>query len=309
MSLIAFYYRYVDDILLASHDGTAAIYAFQEEMNKFDKNGRIQFTLEFEVNKQLPFLDCILDRSQPSLNLAVYRKPTHSHRYLHWQSHQPASQKITAILSLGRRAYTVSSNYENLHKEIRCIKDDFRSCGFPMNVVIENVENVVSVRKQTQPSPVSTVCLPYVRNLSENISRFLKKFNIRTVFKKVNSIGNFINRNAPKYDPKSVVYEIGCQNCDKTYVGKTSRFLPHRLKEHIADCRLKRTTTGLCSHSFESGHEIDFQNCRILARSSDDKSLIIKENFFIQKNRYGRMNLIENIDVQNDFLNLFLDFY
>ena len=50
---------------------------------------RIKCEAVFEKNEQLP-----------SLTTTVYRKPTHSDRYLHWTSNHPVKDKLSGIRTL-----------------------------------------------------------------------------------------------------------------------------------------------------------------------------------------------------------------
>ena len=52
-------------------------------------NNNISFTKELEENNTLPFLDTLIHRTKKNINISVYRKPTHTGLYTHWNSYVP----------------------------------------------------------------------------------------------------------------------------------------------------------------------------------------------------------------------------
>ncbi|XP_011859451.1 PREDICTED: uncharacterized protein LOC105556945 [Vollenhovia emeryi] len=69
----------------------------------------IQFTMETEQNSQIPFLDVLVRRNEDgTLSHNVYRKPTHTDRYLHANSHHHPAQKNSVISSLVHIALSIS---------------------------------------------------------------------------------------------------------------------------------------------------------------------------------------------------------
>ena len=72
---IYFYRRYMDDTFCLFNNERDALEFFQY-IN--DKHPSIRFTMETEVNHKLPFLDVLLDNSNPpSLVTSIFRKRTH----------------------------------------------------------------------------------------------------------------------------------------------------------------------------------------------------------------------------------------
>ena len=105
---------YVDDtcVILDS----ARKEEFSKHINSIDPH--IQFTSEdAKPDGSIPFLDImVMPQPDGSLETAVYRKPTHTDMYLHWDSYHHLSGKFTVINTLRHRAKTVCSNCQLLKR-------------------------------------------------------------------------------------------------------------------------------------------------------------------------------------------------
>ena len=65
----------------------------------------IVFTVEQESDGKLPFLDALVTRKDDgTLEVGVYRKQTHTDRYLSFKSHHPLNVKRGVIQCLVKRA-------------------------------------------------------------------------------------------------------------------------------------------------------------------------------------------------------------
>ena len=61
----------------------------------------IQFTVERETDGKLPLLDtCVQRATDGKLETVVYRKPTHTDKYLSFNSHQPRSHKKSVVTTV-----------------------------------------------------------------------------------------------------------------------------------------------------------------------------------------------------------------
>ena len=78
----------------------------------------INFTVEVEKDGSLPFLDTLLQRRDDgSLYVAVYRKPTHTDRYLDFRSHHLPNVKRGLVRCVYDRARSITTRKDNLQKE------------------------------------------------------------------------------------------------------------------------------------------------------------------------------------------------
>ena len=125
--------RYVDDtcVILDS----ARKEEFLKHVNSLDPH--IQFTSEdAKPDGSIPFLDTIvMPQPNGSLKTTVYRKPTHTDMYLHWDSYHHLSAKFSVINTLRHRAKTVCSNSQLLKEEEDHLNKVLRICKYPMWVL------------------------------------------------------------------------------------------------------------------------------------------------------------------------------
>ena len=93
----ALWLRYVDDVF-ALWPGGRDFGVFLDALNNLSPT--IKFTVEWELETVLPFLDVTVSRFNSGFVFGIYRKPTHSHQYLHYFSWQPDHVKRSTLFSL-----------------------------------------------------------------------------------------------------------------------------------------------------------------------------------------------------------------
>ena len=92
--------RYVDDsFCIIKKNGVTA---FHDTLNSIDTN--ISFTIEQECNGKISFLDTLVSCSNGAISVDVYRKPTHTDRYLDFNSHHNKKHKGSTAATLLHRA-------------------------------------------------------------------------------------------------------------------------------------------------------------------------------------------------------------
>jgi hypothetical protein len=72
------------------------------------------------------FLDVVVIREETTLATKVYRKPTHTGRYLNFNSNHPSRVKRGLIQSLHNRASTICQERQDLVKEISSLRSDLQ---------------------------------------------------------------------------------------------------------------------------------------------------------------------------------------
>ena len=90
-----FWGRYVYDVISAISGNEAE--RLLSHLNSVEPS--IQLTLEREKDRHLPFLDLnVYIGEQGNLETSVYRKPTHTEKYLAFDSHHPICHKKSVKL-------------------------------------------------------------------------------------------------------------------------------------------------------------------------------------------------------------------
>ena len=157
--------RYVDDtfcIIKKEH-----VVDFHNHINSICNH--IQFTMESEDNQSLHFLDVLVTKNNHTLHTKIYRKPTHTDRYLHFDSHHPKHQKLSVARTLHDRARTHNTYYADKLQEISKIRSVLQLNGFPLRHSHPTINT-----KSKQISNTKTFqyfsSIPYIQGISEKNS-------------------------------------------------------------------------------------------------------------------------------------------
>ena len=96
----------------------------------------------------LPFTDISFSRDEyRQVVREIYRKPTHTNRYMQFTSTHPQSVKSGVIDCLVKRAATVSSNDELLGKQLDKIREAMNQNNYPKHFVEKAIEKGMRQRK------------------------------------------------------------------------------------------------------------------------------------------------------------------
>ena len=110
-----FYRRYVGDIFVL-FGKEEHLKLFLNYFNSCHKN--IKFTSEKETNNKLSFLDIEISRDKNQFITSVYRKPTFSGVFSHFDSFIPRGYKFNLVSTLIFHCYSICCSVELFHIEI-----------------------------------------------------------------------------------------------------------------------------------------------------------------------------------------------
>ena len=236
-----------------------------------------------EKNDCLPFLDTLVQRSiSGSLSTCVYRKRTHTDRYLQFESHHPLHVKRGVVRCLFDRAIGIARGDET-KKEKQHLCDVLTINGYPQSFI--RVSSQSRSLTENRELPKAVITIPYVAGLSEDIRRICWRFGVKTVFRTKHTLRtSLVNLKDRLTDDRRsmVVYRVPC-SCGKVYVGETKRALSVRIKEHQDAVRLGHTDkSALAEHAWTACHRIDWEATQIVDTATRLSELLVKEAFHIR---------------------------
>ncbi|XP_072017038.1 uncharacterized protein [Amphiura filiformis] len=267
------WFRYVDD----THTKLKKRYAqeFTDHLNSLDPD--IKFTTEGEDNRTLAFLDTLtVIKPDGSLNIKIYRKPTHTDQYLNFSSNHPLQHKLGVIHTLFHRAETVISDQVDCDEEKLHITEALSKCGYPKWAFdrLNKPKDTSKPPKDSTNTNKGQVVIPYVKGISDALKRIYSSYGIRVCFKPTRTLRQLLVAPKDKTGKKDVtgpVYQIPCQGqttrgpCSESYIGQTGRSLKTRFLEH----RHPSSTSSEVSqhiHIESPGHHVDLEKVQILDR-------------------------------------------
>ena len=133
---------------------SSKITIFYNLLNSIDPH--IKFTMEQELDGKLSFLDTSVTRNNGSLLINVYRKPTHTDRYLDYNSHHDKQHKVSTAQTLLHRAATLPNTNEGKQQEHKHITDALLLNGYPRKF-LQEVERKRAIRQEKASSPEEMV--------------------------------------------------------------------------------------------------------------------------------------------------------
>ena len=209
------------------------------------------------------------------LRTTVYRKPTHTDRLLDESSYNPTSHKATTIRTLTRRARLVCDPPDSLRDENRYLERVFHKNNYNADFIKQNIylpSPTEADATNRNPTPLTTVTIPYIKGTSETISRILKPYNIRVAHKPTTALRQLLTNVKDRDEPNNrqgAVYKVKCSDCQASYFGETGRNLNTRLTEHKRATRNGDASNHIAVHHQLTNHNIDWDSAQCLTYSTN----------------------------------------
>nr|VZI01084.1 unnamed protein product [Spirometra erinaceieuropaei] len=273
-----FWARYVDDTFVVIK--RREVKAFKALLNSIFPD--IQFTMEEEVNNQLPFLDVQVTRlTDGKIRTTVYRKATNTRRILHFRSNHPVGHKRSCVRTLFQRVQTHCSDDSGRKEEMTYLQALFKANGYPKSFIC-NCLKKPHFERSSGEKPKFWLSIPYVKNVSEAAARILKPFGIGVAHKPECSIREQIMKPKdplPTTEQLAVVYSIPCLNCNARYVGETGKRLGTRLHERQLAINRKDKLSLVYGHIRELNHDFAFEKARVIGRANEKMARLVLERW------------------------------
>ena len=227
-------------------------------------SANIKFTIEKEEGR-LAFLDVLVTCSRDQLSTAVYRKPTHTDRYIRYHSHHHPRMLTGVMRGMCDRALRICDNTSK-QPEMEHLARVFKANGFLEKLVRKTLSKPRRQQIHELPpkeeEPPKTLHIPYVHGLSEKIGKTCACLGVKAVFKPQSTLKQLlvkVKQKMPEEKKKEVVYQVPCKDCRKVYIGETKRTLKTRISEHKQAVKKGDEKNGIAVHAHTTNHSIDWE--------------------------------------------------
>ena len=309
--------RYVDDSHARFKDNNSAV-MFQSILNNQHKD--IQYTIDFEKDKTLEFLDIrIINNGTGKYDFDIYRKEAITNVQVRPESsHDP---KILQGIFKGfiHRALTICST-KYVQSELEFLIQIFVENGFKEKELKKIIREVKSKLKQSESNRNNntendsneikqTITLPWIPTISPKLKKAYRKAGFKVVFKSPKNIQTILtSKNKSKLPKNSFpgVYEIPC-SCGKTpYRGETKMKISTRSTQHKENVRKEKwDNSAIALHSKQCDGTVLFEETKTVKVIHNRFDRKVRESLEIQMNRChqrdGGMNLDDGQYVNTKF--------
>ncbi|XP_076030469.1 uncharacterized protein LOC143018774 [Oratosquilla oratoria] len=211
--------------------------------------------MEFESHGHLPFLDTEIIKQDRRALSRVFRKPTNKDDLLHFYSAHDEITKVGVVIGFYLGALRICSR-EFLDDKILRIKSTFRALGYPEGLLSTSLRKARGIRQRRMDK--QRLIVPS-SDFSQLLGDAVRPLGLEVVIDTGKRIKQLVTPTSNTSSSLSIIYEIPCGGCDKSYYGESYRGLEIRIKNHMADLRYYRLSNLMLNHVEQEGHLLDWQ--------------------------------------------------
>ena len=213
------------------------------------------------------------------MEVDLYRKSTHTNKYLSFSSHNPNQSKQAVVKSLLDRAKNIPSTISNQRNEQERVIKGLALNGYSSKF-IQQTSQPTETPNRLNNNQLGFTCIPYIRGVSEKTKRVLCSAGVRTAYKPMPSLDDIFGKAKDKQadsETKGIIYKFECPDYPFTYIGESKRSRKSRLAEHKPGVR-PEIKSAIKDHAETTGHETSMENTKILEKrlQNTDKRLFLE---------------------------------
>ena len=165
---------------------------------------------------------------QGILETSVYCMPTHTDKYLAFDSNRLICYKKSVAKTLLRRADFLPSSFDSKTAEKKFVSNVLKANAYTKTFLCncQTPVTISSTPDEREPAN-SFAVIPYIQGVTEPIKRVLNSHNVKVAQKPFKCFGHIFAK--PK-DPVTkeqrtdAIYSIPCNDCDNEYRGGSKNF-------------------------------------------------------------------------------------
>lgn len=186
----------------------------------------------------------------------VYRKDTHTFRYINWRSNHPKKLLLGVLKGLIDRAHKLCDLEEDLQEELDLLRDIFISNDYPVRRIDEVFQDYIpkckgggldvydQMEKDNRYIGRDIITVPYIPGIFERLQYDLAREGTEVSLlpksgETVKSMICSIQAKDKIEETSDVIYRINCKTCGKGYIGETAQKFYKRRGHHKGKVREK----------------------------------------------------------------------
>jgi hypothetical protein len=146
------WWRYIDDVFFVWTHGEAALLEFIRLCN--DIQPAIQLTFDYSISK-VNFLDVSVMIEKGRVVTDLYRKPTDTLQYLHFDSCHPVEQQVPIAYSQALRIRKICSRKSDAEQHCRELRNALLRRGYPRGPISRHIQKALGTDRQALIWPSS----------------------------------------------------------------------------------------------------------------------------------------------------------